>query len=140
MTAIDAWIHKQLEVPINQNLRSSFLESTFSRRFNLERRAQKLFDILKDEEYEAQLSSDAIFLSILLDQTGFDVTGFGLPWDHTNDPAYYTLLQEFLTDPARAGPHFFNDDKFARLTERILRFIIKRYISIFLNAIPVLNQ
>jgi hypothetical protein len=129
LTAIDAWIHKQLEVPINQNLPSSFLESTVSHRFNLEQRAQKLFDILKDEEHEAQLSSDANFLSILIGQAGFDVTGsipLGLPWDHTNDAAYYTLLQEFLTDSARAGPHFFNDEKFARLTEHILRFIIKR--------------
>jgi hypothetical protein len=92
-------------------------------------RAQKLFDILKDEEHEAQLSSDAIFLSILASQAGIDLTGFlplQFPWDHTNDPAYYALLQDFLTDPARAGPHFFNDDKFARLTENILRFITKR--------------
>jgi hypothetical protein len=83
---------------------------------------------LKDEEHEAQLSSDAIFLSILVYQVGTNLGSlpFGLPWDHTNDPAYYTLLQEFLTDPARAGPHFFNADKFARLTENILRFIIKR--------------
>jgi len=93
---------------------------------------------LKNEEHEAQLSSDAIFLSILIGQAGFDLTGsmpLGLPWDHTNDPAYYTLLQEFLTDQARAGPHFFNDNRFAKLTENILRFIIKRYISIFLNAV-----
>jgi len=130
-------------VPVNQNLRSSFLESTVSHRFNLERRAQKLLDILKDEEHEAQLSSDAIFLSILVSQAGFDVTGsipLDLPWDHTNDPAYYRLLQEFLTDPARAGPHFFNDDKFARLTERVLRFIIKRYIPILLNAVTLLKR
>jgi hypothetical protein len=129
LTAIDAWIHKQLEVPINQNLRSSFLELTISHRFNLEMRAQKLFDILKDEKHEAQLSSDAILLSILASQAGINLTGFlplVLPWDHTNDPAYYTLLREFLADPARAGPHFFTDEKFARLTENILRFIIKR--------------
>jgi len=134
LTAIDTWIHKQLKVPINQNLGSSFLESTVSHRFNLERRAQKLFDILKDEDHEAQLSSDAIFLSILLGQAGINLTEFLLrqefrsisSLDHTNNPAYYTILQEFLTDPARAGPHFFNDDKFARLTENVLRFIIKR--------------
>jgi hypothetical protein len=97
-------------------------------------RAQKLFDILKDDEHEAQLSSDAIFLSILVGQAGILPVGhtgiltesLPLPWDHTNDPAYYTLLKEFLTDPARAGPHFFNDEKFASLTENILRFIIKR--------------
>ena len=92
-------------------------------------RAQKLFDILKDEEHEAQLSSDAIFLSILVGQAGFDRTvsiPLWLPWDRTNDPAYYTLLQGFLTDPVRAGPHFFGDDKFASLTKSILRFIIKR--------------
>jgi hypothetical protein len=133
LTAIDTWIRKQLEVPINQNFQSSFLESSVSHRFNLEMRAQKLFNILKDDEHEAQLSSDAIFLSILVGQAGIPVvghtgtvTGYPLPWDHTNDPAYYTLLKEFLTDPARAGHHFFNDEKFASLTENILRFIIKR--------------
>lgn len=129
MTAIDTWIHKQLEVPIHQKFQSSFLESSVSHRFKLENRAQKLFDILKDDEHEAQLSSDAIFLSILVDQeAGNDLaeTIIPLPWDQTNDPAYYTLLKEFLIDPARAGPHFFNDEKFAGLTENILRFIIKR--------------
>ena len=129
MTAIDAWICKQL-VPIIQNFRSSFLESAVSHRFNLQMRAQNLFDILKDDEHEAQLLSDAIFLSILTYETwtNLGTLPFWLPliWDHTNDPAYYTLLQEFLTDPARAGPHFFNADKFSRLTENILRFIIKR--------------
>jgi hypothetical protein len=93
-------------------------------------RAQKLFDILKDEEHEAQLSSDAIFLSILTYEIGTNLgslpSWLPLSWDHTNDPAYYALLQEFLTDPSRAGPHFFNADKFARLTENIFRFIIKR--------------
>ena len=133
MTAIDAWICKQL-LPIIQNFRSSFLESAVSHRFNLERRAQNLSDILKDEEHEAQLSSDAIFLSILTYEPGIysESLPLWLPlsWDHTRDPAYYTLLQEFLTDPARAGPHFFNADKFSRLTENILRFIIKRKVSI----------
>ena len=72
-----------------------------------------IFDILKDDEYEAQqLSSDAIFLSILVDQEAGKRSGRNdytpFPWDQTNDPAYYyTLLKEFLIDPARAGPHFF---------------------------------
>jgi hypothetical protein len=127
LTAIDTWIHKQLEVPINQKFQSSFLESSVSHRFNLENRAQKLFDILKDDEHEAQLSSDAIFLSILVDQAGNDLAEtIPLPWDETNNQAYFTLLKEFLIDPARAGPHFFNDEKFAGLTENILRFIFKR--------------
>jgi hypothetical protein len=124
LTAIDTWIDKQLEVPINQNFRPSLLESGgVSHRFDLENRAQTLFNILKDDEHEAQLSSDAIFLSILVGQAGNDLS---LPWDHTNDPAYYTLLKEFLIDPARAGPHFFNDEKFAGLTENVLRSVIKK--------------
>jgi hypothetical protein len=90
----------------------------------------KLFDILKDNELEhdeAQLSSDAFFLSILVGQAWNDLAEtHPLPWDQTNDPAYYTLLKEFLIDPARAGPHFINDEKFAGLTENILRFIIER--------------
>lgn len=94
----------------------------------MEEQSQKLFDILKDGlEHEAQLSSDAIFLSILVGQAGKEMAkSLSLPWDHTNDPAYYTVLKEFLTDPARAGPHFFNDEKFAGLTESILRFIVKK--------------
>ncbi|KIM43687.1 hypothetical protein M413DRAFT_443595 [Hebeloma cylindrosporum] len=128
LSAIDTWIRKQLEIPVNQNFRPSFLESTDSHRFNLKRRAQKLFDILKDEEQEARLSSDAVFLALLVDQLGNNLIGsitLGLPWDHTNDPTYYTLFHDFLTDPTRAGPHFFDDDKFARLTKSILDFIIQ---------------
>ena len=131
-------------MPINQNFQPSFLESTVSHRFNLEKGAQKLFDISKDEEQEAQISSDAIFLSILVRQAGIDLTRslhLWLPWNHTNDPAYYTLLKEFLTDPARAGPYFFDDEKSASLTEKILRFTIKRWILfLFLKTIAVLKE
>jgi hypothetical protein len=121
LTAIDTWIDQQLQIPVDQNLQSSFLESGFSRWFNL--------DILQDVEleHEAQPSSDAIFLSILIGQAGNELAkSLSSNWDFTNDPAPYTLLKEFLIDPARAGPHFFNDEKFASLTENILRFIIKR--------------
>jgi hypothetical protein len=84
--SITIWIGKQLEVPINRNFRSSFLESSVS---HLEMRAQKLFYILKDDEHEleAQLSTDAIFLSILVrvGQAVIPASGRSLAhWDPTS--------------------------------------------------------
>jgi hypothetical protein len=134
LTAIDTWIDKQLQIPVNKTFRSSCPQFSVSLdRFNLKNRAQKLFEKIcsKYDEFEYELESqpslDAIFLFILVCQAGNDLAeSLSLPWDRSNDPAYYTLLKEFLIDPTRAGPHFFNDEKFAGLTEKILQFIIKK--------------